>query len=69
MSGFVVEIVRSLDGRVPSAWLSDSDQGLGIVADRAIARVFPTDHEAQVAADQYCGIHRGRVATYVIRRK
>jgi hypothetical protein len=67
VNGFVVEIVRSLDGRVPSGWLSETGNGFAIVTERKAAWVFPTQEDAQIEAEKYHEAHRGRFVKYVIR--
>jgi hypothetical protein len=67
LNGFVVEIIRSNDGRVPSGWLSETGGGFGVVSDRRQAWVFPTHEDALIEADKYYEAHRGRCARYVIR--
>jgi hypothetical protein len=67
VNGFVVEIIRSIDGRVPSGWLSETGDGFGVVAERKLAWVFPTQDDAQIEADRYHEAHRGRFVKYIIR--
>jgi hypothetical protein len=67
VNGFVVEIIRSIDGRVPSGWLSETGGGFGVASDRRQAWVFPTHEDAQIEAEKYLEAHRGRFAKYVIR--
>jgi hypothetical protein len=69
VNGFVVEIVRSHDGRVPNGWLAEAADGFEVVSDRRHAWVFPTREDAQTQAERYHEAHRGRFAKYVIRAK
>jgi hypothetical protein len=69
LNGFVVEIVRSFDGRVPSAWLCQADGSECLTADRKVAKVFKNESEAHSAALVFCDAHRGRVASFLIYRE
>jgi hypothetical protein len=69
MNGFVVEILRSFDGRVPSVWLSENDGSTDVASDRKAAKVFKSESAAHAAALEYCDAHRGRIANFLIHRR
>jgi hypothetical protein len=67
VNGFVVEIIRSHDGRVPNGWLAEAAGGFDVVSERRLAWVFPTQEDAQTEAERYYEAHRGRFAKFIIR--
>jgi hypothetical protein len=67
MSGFIIEIFSSFDESAPTTWLADRDGEQCALSERELATVFPTEHEARTAANQY--VRKKFVVHYQVREK